>query len=704
MEEIRDIVTSIVKGCALGGLEVQDVLAAFVARTIVEDSTSTFALNNKVTPDRREEIILQSIEKLLERDNPSLETLKMQVEYDSSFLKEDLEAQRVLRLRNKMIASHKMGITDVEMEDANDFESLTILYRKIFKFLLDYPPNANPNDRLVEREVAAALESVFPRIGLKAFLGLTKEERSAQLMELARITLGIRLFNREQGRGGAGIEAMDKDASMLATAMIQDVNREVEYFADACGKYQTAIIRASLERRRKGIAEEKAQERLEAAEAKKFDDGSNRKPSTATTGEVLLEVPAELLSEYVIERWSQELANRRQYLNFLRTLQDEIRTTREKIVQLSESIQMELLNVHTLVSNKTAVPKEQVYPRFDTLGAYWVRLYEEVTVLMARSNTFATLCKYRLSFNPTLLERYYDLEGPREPSLADDKTWATGSAEDKHSRSDHAQAKGFQGAGDDVSVEGQAAAALGGVTLLTVHNTPDFMLLPLELQGYCPWTVVHAKGFLVSGKPTLGVLRYDNMYFVCDHAVAIEEFSKNPEFYLADIRSRGIKCPEYIYLLRLEKWFPQASIARLLEQNDFDPRSIGGKPAMRDASTGTPTHFVDSHFDMNYHWNEWELRRRALKVVALKGCITSTTQTDASHFRRDNETQVYELREKASQTKRDKGSNPPVVTSYVAGLRGKSDGGKGVSKFVRGGDADVKDTGGARIVSLMLDL
>jgi hypothetical protein len=41
-----------------------------------------------------------------------------------------------------MVAAHKMAIVEVVMEDANDFESLTILYRKIFRFLLDFAPNA----------------------------------------------------------------------------------------------------------------------------------------------------------------------------------------------------------------------------------------------------------------------------------------------------------------------------------------------------------------------------------------------------------------------------------------------------------------------------------------------------------------------------------------------------------------------------------
>ena len=747
MEEIRDVVTSIVKGCKLGGLDVQDVLAAFVARTVVESSTSTFALDKPVTVERREQIVLESIERLLERDNPALETLKMQVEYDSSFLKEDLEAQRVLRLRNKMIATHKMGITEVEMEDANDFESLTILYRKIFKFLLDYPPNAKLNDRLVEREVAAALESVFPRIGLKAFLGLKKDERAAQLMELARITLGIRLFNRDQGRGGAGIDSMDKDSTMLAAAMVRDIDREVEYFADACSKYQTAITRALLERRRRSQIEARVAHNVYTAEAKKLEagvgggEGGPKAQSALEENELLLaqlNAAGEPLPAYVVDRWQKELSNRRQYLNFLRTLQDEVRTLRDKIASLGESIAMELLNVKTLVSNKAAVPKEQVYPRFDALGSYWVRLHEEVTVLVARSNTFAALCAFRLSFNPTLLERYYDVDAVGDAAeatvldaagggggggrVAEDKGGASSSSAAERKGGEHYRSGGDAAADDYYGGEGQRPNSPGsehqgsgnGATLLTVHNAPDFMLLPLELQGYCPWTLCHAKGFLVPGKPALGVVRYDNMYFVCENAVAIDEFLKNPEYYLLEIRQRGLQHPEFIHLLRLEKWFPKASIARLLEQNDFDPRSTGGKPSTRDASTGTPTHFMESHFDVNYHWNEWELRRRALKVVALKGCATSTTQTDASHFRRDNETQVYTLREKGSQTKRDKGVNPPIVTQYVAGLRGTlPDDAKSVSRFVRGDDdgderveagAKAAAKPGARVVTLKLDL
>ena len=60
--------------------------------------------------------------------------------------------------------------------------------------------------RDVEREVAAALESVFPRIGLKSFVGMSGDDKRTQLAELANIILGIRLFNKDIGKGGAGLD------------------------------------------------------------------------------------------------------------------------------------------------------------------------------------------------------------------------------------------------------------------------------------------------------------------------------------------------------------------------------------------------------------------------------------------------------------------------------------------------------------------
>lgn len=154
--------------------------------------------------------------------------------------------------------------------------------------------------------------------------------------------------------------------------------------------------------------------------------------------------------------------------------------------------------------------------------------------------------------------------------------------------------------------------------------------------------------------------------------MALQSFMRNPEQYLQAIRDRALRNPEYIHLLRLNHWFPTANLQKLLEKRDAELNNVTGQPFTKEVGVGTPVHFTETHIvDLNYHWNEWELRRRALKIVNLKHCATHGSQTDASHFRRENDSQVYLPRENETQTKRDKGTNPPIVTTYVTGLRGQ---------------------------------
>ena len=53
---------------------------------------------------------------------------------------------------------------------------------------------------------AAALQSVFPQSELGTFLPLQKRDKDRQLQELAMIVTGIRLYNKDCGKGGEGID------------------------------------------------------------------------------------------------------------------------------------------------------------------------------------------------------------------------------------------------------------------------------------------------------------------------------------------------------------------------------------------------------------------------------------------------------------------------------------------------------------------
>ena len=605
---------------------------------------------------------MKSIERLLERDNAGLETIKMQVDFDASFLKENTAGTAAIRSRNKLIATHKKTIAEFQLEDGADFESLTTIYRMIFRYLIEFPPDSASADKLVEREVAAALESVFPRIGLKTFMQLSFEEKSVQLLELGRIILGIRLFNKDQSKGGAGIYSMEEEAFEKVSTLAGDLENEISIFSDACDRYQAAIVRVHRTRRKMDLEREES-EKAEAERRKKMSEAEIRELEDAKgpAAENESRYPG-IVSDQVVDRWSQELANRRQYLNFLRGLMEEAAVFKTKVTQFYEGIKNELQNISVLVSERTSVPKEVVYPRFDALGLLWIQLWEESTMMKSRLRTLQALSKYRLSFNPTLSEEAYVVtvlsaadvvpeEGENESAVASKGDVETASKIDvRMSLVESIKAERAAEAALKEGSERKESPSSSGATLLSIDDTPDFMLLPLELQGYCPWTMVYAKGLLVPGKPSLGVVRYNNAYYVCDHHLALTAFLKDPEKYIDDIKGRARKNPEFIHLLRMQNWFPAVSIARLLNNADFD-RSAGGKNLTRDASTETPLHFQEKHIDVNYHWNEWELRKRALKVSNLKKCLTTSQQTDDSHFRRDNDSQVYPPKQKGVQTK-----------------------------------------------------
>lgn len=61
------------------------------------------------------------------------------------------------------------------------------------------------NTSNLEKEVAAALESVIPRAALSPFVSLNPTEKVTQLCELSNLVIGIRLFNKEIVKGGTSL-------------------------------------------------------------------------------------------------------------------------------------------------------------------------------------------------------------------------------------------------------------------------------------------------------------------------------------------------------------------------------------------------------------------------------------------------------------------------------------------------------------------
>ena len=68
------------------------------------------------------------------------------------------------------------------------------------------------------------------------------------------------------------------------------------------------------------------------------------------------------------------------------------------------------------------------------------------------------------------------------------------------------------------------------------------------------------------------------------------------------------------------------SLAALLQGRDgMHPLFSISAPLMVDKEVETPEHFVVKHIEPNYHWNEWDLRKKALQMANIRRKVTVST-------------------------------------------------------------------------------
>jgi len=205
------------------------------------------------------------------------------------------------------------------------------------------------------------------------------------------------------------------------------------------------------------------------------------------------------------------------------------------------------------------------------------------------------------------------------------------------------------------------------IELLFHETTKNFDRLPIQYRGFCGWSLVVYDRLLVPSNPANGVLRYKDNYYAFSDKQAAYEFANAPDSYINGVAEAAKKSPELIQLLELHTQF--ASITPYAQGKE-PGRMIEVPVTKCDSGTQTDTHFMESNIVKSYEWNEWELRRKALKLANLRTRLTHSVQTNLSNFRRDNDSQVYLPKDADTQTKRESSTNVPKPSTFVAGLRG----------------------------------
>nr|KAG5708354.1 hypothetical protein BaRGS_034385 [Batillaria attramentaria] len=536
----------------------------------------------------------------MDNRSPALETVKMQVYFDmnyttrSDFLEEH---RRVLESRLQPVVRE---ITDSRARTREELESL---YRKIVSAVLLRSGLGSPTDIAVVREATAALQSVFPQTELGSFMSLNKRDKERQLLELTMIVTGIRLFNKECGKGGEGIDDLPAILNEAVPATTQSVDTEIQSTLRSAYQY-TALI----------------------------EDLTKRPKQVGPSIQILKEA----------------LINTRQHEAFLRIILNDVISCAQQVELLENQLATRMEQLQATVQSKTAVPTAQVYPQFIHLAQLWSGFQDEMVLLSVLSNILASLEPFTRGhkelFTDELLNPYI-MDG-MVVLTDEERINATSGPEHRVNPQD------YQAENRD---------------WLFPETTKNFAKLPLQYKGYCAYTLAKYDRLLVPANPAIGVMRYRDHYYAFSSREAAYEFAQAPQEYIHLVAEGAKKSPELIQLLELHTQF--STITPYSQGRDAG--KMVEKPVTKcDSGTQTDTHFMESNIVKTYEWNEWELRRKAIKLANLRTRLTTAMQTNMSNMRRDNVTQVYPLKDVDTQTKTDGYSNVPKPQVFLAGLRG----------------------------------
>ena len=312
--------------------------------------------------------------------------------------------------------------------------------------------------------------------------------------------------------------------------------------------------------------------------------------------------------------------------------------------------QAEVTELKNLIGNKSSIPKDQVYPKFDQLSQIYSQLLEEKNLSILRKELFTVLLEYKELMTARLPEQL----------VREGKHLYMEKANNQRLIEEHiAQTLDSQVVGNQI-------------IRLMPNSTPDFMHIPLDFLGFCLVNIVE-EGLLMPGKPNLGVFKYNEKYCVFADQDSIDKFIASPDNYLQQIVDQCRRMPELIHLLKMQDHFPDASLAALLQGKDgMHPLFSISAPLMVDKAIETPTHFIEKNIEPNYHWNEWDLRKKALQMANIRKKVTVSVQTELSNFRIDNSTQVWLPKENATNTGINVSTNTVLEKTYIVGLRDKT--------------------------------
>lgn len=537
-----------------------DLIDAFLVQTIILENPEKFQLDRAMSPEDVEQLVSLAVARLSKEDDPSLETLRMQVAFDSTYVEKQEALEKEKASTKRAYSLLEQSICAAQFQSTKDVSGMGQMHRLIIAALLTRT-GQNPSNEVFQREVAAALESVLPRANLFPFTTLDYGDKRDRLADLHHYVLGIRLFNKAMGKGGNGLGDKVKEISEQVMQLAEAV---VAALIDAEGiieDYQSVINHVHK------------------------TSGAEQSPQSAA----------------LMQRLQDELAYKRQYLSFLQSFEHEMATSQEQIHNVVLEYDAHMEELRELVGRKSAVPKERVYPLFEGLAKLWMEAKDLEMHSTALQGIFDQLSNFAVPKYTTQLKEE-DVLSAHQAAPAD----VTAAAEVVAGEGGEALG-GEGGAGapekekEVVAATGeQIVSALDPASTTPVHvfksENPEIIQLPVEFTGFCPHTMATRAGLLLPGDPTNGNILYEGKLYGFVSMDALLAFLKTPDVFLEGVLKEAKRKPELINLLSLDRQFPHHVLRKVPTRSWPHLTTLGSFSKFPTAHTSPPIRLTGRQF------------------------------------------------------------------------------------------------------------
>ncbi|NWX12446.1 CF206 protein, partial [Aegotheles bennettii] len=340
----------------------------------------------------------------------------------------------------------------------------------------------------------------------------------------------------------------------------------------------------------------------------------------------------------------EALFNVRQYEAFLCILLSDTITSAQEVEKMNVQFAATMEQLKNTVHNRVSIDTKEVFPLFVALSNLWTGFQDEILLLNFLTNITNNL------------QQFSEIQLRLLPEEV-----LTSLLEGVTVKSDEERIRETMGTRVNVS-------DFKNQEWLFPETTDNFDKLLIQYHGFCAHAI-GVKGLILPGNPAIGILKHEERCYVFSSREAAYSFAQDPDKFIQLNIEKAKEHAELIHLLELQHQFEY--LAPYVQASNADKCLM--KPTTKcDCSTQTDTHILPPTIVTSYEWNEWELRRKAIKLANLRRKLTHAMQTNLSHMRRENSTQVYLPKDVSTQTKRDNSSNVPRPQVFLEGLRGGS--------------------------------